>query len=329
MKKKIVVIGGGTGSVAVLSGLKDFADLELSVIVSMTDNGGSNAVIRDEFGLLPLSDVRKSIIALSDSDEEGDVLLRKIFTYRFNNGTGLKGHTIGNLIMMGLSDITGSEANAIQSLSRLFHVKGKVIPVTFDHVNLLAEYNDGSRAKSEHVIDEPVFNEDKRIVKLSLDKPAKANPEAIKGIEKADFILLGPGDLYTTTLANVIVKGIAKAIKKSKGKLVLINNLMTKRGQTHWMSSKNIVGEIEKYCDRKPDLVLVNSASIPKQILNIYKKEGEKVLKDDFLKEDFIIVRSDLISGKIEKDSGDILKRSLVRHDPHKLARELYKIFIK
>ena len=149
---KIVVIGGGTGTIPVLSGLKQFSEFDLQVIVSMTDDGGSNAVIRDEFGLLPLSDLRKSIIALSQND---DKLLRDIFTYRFSKGEGLIGHTLGNLILMGLTETTGSEIGAIEAVSKLFNVKGKVIPVTLDSTKLVADYTDGTKIKGEHIIDEP------------------------------------------------------------------------------------------------------------------------------------------------------------------------------
>ena len=151
-KKKVVVIGGGTGTVAVLHGLKKYNDLDLSVIVSMTDDGGSNAVVRDQFGYLPLSDLRKSIIALSGTKNG---VLRDVFTYRFEKGDGLKSHTLGNLIMMGLADMTGSEIGAIDAASKLFNVHGKIIPVTTDDVRLVAEYEDGSKVEGEHLIDEP------------------------------------------------------------------------------------------------------------------------------------------------------------------------------
>jgi len=216
---------------------------------------------------------------------------------------------------------------AIQALSELFNVGGYVIPVTLDHVSLLAEYSDGTVTKSEHLIDEPLVENDKKIVRLFLDKSAVANPEAIKAIKEADFILLGPGDLYTTTIANIIIGEVARVVSVCKGKLVLINNLMTKKGQTDWMTSSDLVNELAKYCLRKPDVVLTNSADIPQEILEIYRQEGEEILKDDLSDNDLIVVRADLISGKIEKESGDILKRSLIRHDSKKLAEELYKIF--
>jgi len=161
-KRKVVIIGGGTGTTAVLLGLKKYKDLCISVIVSMTDDGGSNAVVRDEFGLLPLSDLRKSIIALSKT-ENG--VLRDVFTYRFEEGEGLRGHTLGNLIMMGLSRMYGTEQDAIDAASKLFAVRGKIIPVTYDDVRLVAEYRDGTKVKGEHLIDEPGEKNRKKQIK--------------------------------------------------------------------------------------------------------------------------------------------------------------------
>jgi uncharacterized cofD-like protein len=204
-KKKVVVIGGGTGTVPVLTGLKNSNNIEISVIVSMTDDGGSNRVIRDEFGLLPLSDLRKSIIALSN---KGNGLFRQLFTYRFDKGKGFRGHTLGNIMMMALSDITGSEIGAIDASCKLFDVVGNVIPVTLDSVRLVAEYEDGKKVCGESRIDEPDCERNERIDEFYLKPKASANPVAIKAIKNADFIIVGPGDLYTSTLANIVVDGL-------------------------------------------------------------------------------------------------------------------------
>ncbi len=138
----ITVIGGGTGTSNVLKGLKRHKDLNLSVIVGTMDDGGSNAVIKDELGLLPLSDIRKSVIALAEDSDNG--LIRELFTYRFSEGQGLKGHTLGNLLMAAMTDITGSEIGAIDAFKYLFEISGDIIPVTLDDAKLVAKYEDGS-----------------------------------------------------------------------------------------------------------------------------------------------------------------------------------------
>lgn len=323
-KKNVVVIGGGTGSIAVLTGLKKHADLDLSVIVSMTDDGGSNAVIRDQFGLLPLSDVRKSIIALSNTNQD---ILRQLFTYRFDRGEGIKGHTLGNLMMLALADISGTELGAIQATSDLFSVQGNVIPVTLQHASLVAEYDDGSVVESEHLIDEPVEDIDRKIIRLSLNKEVEVYEKAAEAIEQADVIIAGPGDLYTTTLANIIIKGIPEAMQKNKGTFIFISNLMTKKGQTHWMKAKDLIDEVGRYAGRKPDVVLVHDDAFPEEALKKYQEKGEFPIEDNLENGDaYEIVRKNIIFDKaVEQDKGDSLVRSLIRHDADKLAEALYQ----
>jgi uncharacterized cofD-like protein len=225
---KITVLGGGTGTTTVLEGLKQHKDLEISVIVGMMDDGGSNAIVRDEFGLLPFSDLRKSIIALSE-ENQGNIL-RNLFTYRFSHGDGLKGHTLGNLLMIAMTEITGSEVEAIEMFKYLFNVRGEIVPVTLDKVKLVAEYDNGTKVVGEHLIDEP--EQDLRIRKFYLDSKASAYEGAIETILNSDYIIVGPGDLYTTTLASIVVDGIPKALQDTKAKIIFIPNLMSKIGQT-------------------------------------------------------------------------------------------------
>jgi len=323
---KITVIGGGTGSTTVLEGLKKKKDLDLNVIVGMMDDGGSNAVVRDEFGLLPLSDLRKSIIALSQENE--NQMLRNLFTYRFSQGNGLKGHTLGNLLMIAMTEITGSEVEAIEMFKYFFSVTGNIIPVTLDKVRLVAEYDDGSKVVGEHLIDEP--EDDKKIVKFYFDNKAQAYQGAVDTIMSSDYIIIGPGDLYTTTLANIIVDGIPQALQKTKAKLIFISNLMSKKGQTRGLTLESMLSLVEGYIGRKFDYVLLNNGRIPQKAYKRYIKQGEHIFKDDIKKNGREIIRADLVANSvIKKDKGDALDRSLVRHDPDKVARELYKIFRK
>ncbi len=323
---KITVIGGGTGSTTVLEGLKKKKDLDLNVIVGMMDDGGSNAVVRDEFGLLPLSDLRKSIIALSQENE--NQMLRNLFTYRFSQGNGLKGHTLGNLLMIAMTEITGSEVEAIEMFKYFFSVTGNIIPVTLDKVRLVAEYEDGSKVVGEHLIDEP--EDDKKIVKFYFDNKAQAYQGAVDTIMSSDYIIIGPGDLYTTTLANIIVDGIPQALQKTKAKLIFISNLMSKKGQTRGLTLESMLSLVEGYIGRKFDYVLVNNGRIPQKAYKRYIKQGEHIFKDDIKKNGREIIRADLVANSvIKKDKGDTLDRSLVRHDPDKVANELYKIFRK
>jgi uncharacterized cofD-like protein len=325
---KVTVIGGGTGTTAVLQGLKEYQDLQISVIVTMMDDGGSNAVVRDDFGLLPLSDLRKSIIALSKHSD--DQIFRKLFTYRFSKGNGLSGHTLGNLIMVGLSEITGSELKTIDAMSAIFDVRGKILPVTLDSVRLVAEYEDGSQIVGEHFIDQD--GPDKRIVKLSLNSKAKAYGGAIDAILNSEFVVIGPGDLYTSLISNLIVPGISESLRKTKAQLIYVPNLMSKKGETRGMHVSHLLAEIERYVGRRMDYVLVNSSKPAAKILKRYKEDGEAMIADDLGKKEDgrVVAREDILStNAVEKEKGDTLKRSFIRHDPQKLATELYNIFRK
>jgi uncharacterized cofD-like protein len=321
----IVVIGGGTGTTTVLEGLKKNRDLHLSVIVGMMDDGGSNAVIRDEFGLLPLSDLRKSIIALAD--DGNNHILRELFTYRFANGEKIKGHTMGNLLMIAMTDIMNGEVEAIEMFKTLFNVRGDIIPVTLDDVKLVAKYSDGTKVVGEHLIDEPEIHKD--IEEFYLDSEAKIFNKASEAIRDADYIVIGPGDVYTTTLQSLIVKGFDKAISKSKAKIIFITNLMSKIGQTRNKTQKDILNIVEEYLGRKVDYVILNKGEIPEGAMKRYIDDGENILEDDLQDGDGRkVLRVDVVANDLVKDEqGDTLKRSFVRHDGKKLEKVLYGIF--
>ena len=321
--KKVVVIGGGTGTSVVLSGLKKYEDLEISAIVNMTDDGGSNAIVRDEFGILPLSDLRKSIIALAD--ERYNEILRELFIYRFHNGDTFKGHTLGNLLMIAAVDIAGSEEGAVRLLEELFNTKGKIIPVTVDDVKLVARYEDGQRIVGEHLIDE--MCEDKKIESFGLDSIANITKDAQEAILEADYIVIGPGDTFTSVLACIVVDGVAEALQKTSGKLIFVSNLMTKIGQTRGLSHRDIVQIMEEYIGRKMDSVVVNNGDIDENLIDRYVEDGESLIVDDLIGDERII-REDIVANtEYVKDKGDNLKRSLVRHDSEKLGKVLYQIF--
>lgn len=326
-KKNIVVVGGGTGTFTILSGLKKYTDqIDLSVIVSMMDDGGSNRIIRDEFGLLPTSDIRQCMVALASNNS--NETLRKLFTYRYESGVGISGMTFGNLFMAALTDIyKGNQKLAIEETCKILGVVGKIIPVTYDKTNLLATYEDGKQVLGEHNIDEPsVEVGNSRIVDLEIFPKAKLNLDTKKVIKEADLIILGPGDLYTSILPNVVVDNLAGEIRSSNAKLVYVLNLMTKHGQSVGYKASNFIEEIEKFIGRRPDLTLVNtSKKVSEKIIKKYKLKKAELVVDD-LGEDGV-VRADLVSNEIyQKPKSDKLARSLIRHDSDKLAREIMKL---
>ena len=327
-QKKVVVIGGGTGTYTVLVGLKKYP-VELSAVVSMMDSGGSNRVIRDEFGFLPTSDIRQCMVALAS--DETDELFRKLFTYRYEAGTGISGMTFGNLFMAALTDIYGSQEEALNKTCELLDVKGKIIPVTFDNTHLVARYSNGQQVLGEHYIDEPSEDNAKhKIVELEVFPKALANPKASYEIEKADLIVLGPGDLYTSVLSNIVIEGIVDALRKTKAKKVLVVNLMTRHGQTDGFTARDHLREVEKYTGRGSiDICIVNkSKNYPKGVLARYHEEDAYPVKDNLGNEGKVkIVRGDFIPKVVyEKPTSDRLIRSLIRHDPDKLAKAIVGI---
>ena len=329
MNKKIVVIGGGTGTYTVLSGLKKYP-VDLSVIVTMMDSGGSNRVMRDELGLLPTSDLRQCLVALA-SDESSEVL-RKLFTYRYENGVGLSGMTFGNLFMAALSDIYSSQKEALEKTCEMLDVKGNIIPVTYDKTNLVARYENGKQVLGEHEIDEPdEVQGEYKIVELEVFPRVDANPDAVNAIKEADLVVLGPGDLYTSILCNIVVPGIAEALSNTKAKVVFVTNLMTKFGQTNKYKASDYLVELEKYLGEGVlDFIIINNTkTYPPGILSRYKQERAKPVKDDLgeKNETVQIVRAQLISDTVyTKAKSDKLNRSLIRHDSDKLAKTVISL---
>lgn len=324
-RKNVVVIGGGTGTYNLLQGLKEYwGEINITKIVPMADSGGSNARIRDEFGLLPLSDVNRGLAALATDVEDHGQLLRELFLYRFNKGDGVCGHNFGNLLLVALTDMLGSEMEAIKVASRILRIRGVVLPVTIDDIHLVATYDDGVEVVGEHDIDEPSEErENHRIIKLTTDVPSEATEETKKALEEADLIVLGPGDLYTSLMSNCVVKGVPEAICNSKARFVYVTNLMSRPGQTRGMKASDYLLEIEKYIGCKPDVAFINSTKLPEEVLKKYEAEGDFPVNDD-LENGIEIIRGDFLATTlVKRKEGDVLKRSFIRHDGRKLARAI------
>lgn len=321
-KRNIVVIGGGTGTFVVLTGLKKY-DVNLSAIVTMADSGGSSGKLRDEYGVLPPGDIRQCLVALSDSD----MLMRELFLYRYNNGT-FDGQNFGNIFISTLEKMTGNIKDAIEAAGKILGIKGKVIPVTTDNVQLHAELENGQIIKGETNIDEPEHDGNLKITKAFLVPEPKVNEDAIQAIKQAELIVIGPGDVYTSIVPNLLVKGIVEAIKSSKAKKVFVLNLMTKYGQTSNLSVKEHVKIIEKYLGKDVlDVVIINNGKVPEDIIKAYEKDKEYSVRDDVKNTKYKIIRADVLKSDIhKKKQGDYIKRSLIRHDPDKLAKILMEL---
>jgi len=327
-KKSVVVIGGGTGIYPVLRGLKKHRDVDVTAVITMADSGGSTGLLRDEFGQLPVGDVRMALAALSAEIDNHDELLRELFLYRFDKGEGLNGHNLGNLLLVALTDMLGSELEAVKVASRILRVRGTVLPVTEDKVHIVATYDDGVEIEGEHHIDEPEEERFKHRIKNLRTKPAATiTPDVQKAIEEADMVVLGPGDLYTSLLANCVVGGVPEAIQASKAQFVFVTNLMTSQGQTHDMTAKDHIHEVFTYVGRAPDTVVVNTGAVPEDLLARYADACQFPVVDDVDNVACNIVRADLLDDEpVIKKEGDVLQRSLVRGDAEKMGETLYNL---
>lgn len=321
-KQKIVVIGGGTGSFVIITGLKHLENIHITAIVTSMDSGGSTGRLRDEFGYLPVGDIRQCLVALSQDQDSH--LLRELFSYRFSKGEeGLKGHNLGNLLITALSDILGSETAAIQATQKLLKIEGDVLPVSLTNTQLVAHYANGKVLQGEHNIDAPPYphNGNMRIDKLELIPKASTYLQVKDAISEADIILIGPGDLYTSIFPNLLVDGVAQAINGSTAKVVYTLNLMTKFAQTANFTAQDHVNEVSKYLGKRPDYVLINNTPLPQEVLTRYLAQDDFPVTDDLPNEPWV-VRTDLLATEqVVTPAGDVVKRSLIRHDGHKIAK--------
>lgn len=324
--KNIVVIGGGTGTFTVLSGLKKYQDVNLKAIVSMADNGGSTGLLRTELGVLPPGDIRQCLIALSNSPK----VLSDLFMYRFEDGR-LSGHNFGNIFLSGLEKVTGDFEQAIIEAGKILNISGEVIPVSLEAMNLHAELGNGAVVVGEAAIDAARPNADQPIKRLFLNPTVRASWRAIDAIKTADVIILGPGDLYTSLIPNLLVQGVLEGLRITRARKVYICNLMTKHGQTNNFKASDFVRELERYIGPGIfDTILVNNEKPNQDVLTHYASEAEYWVEPDIerIKQaGYKVLTGNFLSTTIApKIKADELKRSMLRHHSDRLGETLYAI---
>lgn len=349
--KRVVVVGGGTGVSTALRGLKQYT--YPTAIVSMMDNGGSSGRLRDEYdGLLPPGDITRCIWVLSDNND-----LKKECDYRIREGEEydavegvykilcpltqrhngvlfdkvelrgrcdrlkdnyLVGHTIRNLVYTVLYQLTKNNNEVvIRLLHDLFETKGRAHPVTLNNVHLDDMLEDGTIIRGEKNIDVPKHNPKLKIEKIWLNPDAFAYAYALKAIEQADVIGIGPGDIYTSVIPNFLVKGIVESIRESKAKKVYICNLMTKNGETNGFKASDHVREIEKYLgEGTVDYVICNTKKPSEELLDLYEKENRFFVEPDLNGGRYNVLEDCLLNEKNWGDGGN-----LIRHHPTRLAK--------
>jgi len=321
-KKKVVVVGGGTGTYQVLTGLKKYP-LELSAVISMCDSGGSTGRLRKELGILPPGDVRRAILALSDLPF-AQKTLEEVFNFRFENGKTLAGHSLGNILIAALVQITGSMDRAIKEAARILNASGHIYPVTLDKTNLVAILDDGTRIFGETNIDMRKIKTKIPIRNVYISPKAGIFYDAAQAIKGADLVVFGPGDLYTSLIPTLLTSGMKEALLKTDAKIVYVVNLMTKRGETDGFAASNFVEEFGKYLEEAADklnYVIVNKKinSSKEKIASWYRRYGCTPVKDDLTK---LKKKLDykLITGEFVDNT------TLLRHNPEKLAKAIIKL---
>lgn len=322
--KKVVTIGGGTGSFTVLSGLKNYP-LALTAIVTMADDGGSSGVLRDEFGVLPPGDLRQCLVALSEADK----VMRELFNHRYTS-SDLKGHNFGNLFISALEQITGRLDLALDVAAKILNVRGRVVPVTLSKVRLVAELKNGKKLEGEKELTAYQLVSKFGIKKMYLQPRATANPRAIKAIREADVIIVGPGNLYSSIVPNFLVAEIRKAFIASKATKVYVANLMNRHGHTDDFTVLDYVRTLEAVIGKKNvfDVVVYNTKKPAKALVRKYADEGEPLsVGKDTRKHGRRFIGADILAEGIAKTSKkDLLRRTLIRHDADKLAKVLVKL---
>jgi uncharacterized cofD-like protein len=316
---KITTIGGGSGQYALLSGLRDLSEITIDAIVSMVDSGGSTGRLRDELGILPPGDVLKCLLALSPQRE----IARALFLKRFSKDKRLKGHNSGNMLLTMLSRYTGSFPAGVQALGEILDVRGNILPVTTDRATLVAELTDGTRIFGENAIDMPRGGQLSKIKDVYLvphhSGCITAYPPVIDAINAADYIIIGPGDLFTSILSNIVVPGVKDAIKRTKATIVYVVNIMTKYGETHNYSGVDFIEKLEEGIGRSVQIVIGNRTKPDDAILEGYRKQEAEFV--EFIDEQKFWQNRKFYLTDLLDTSG-----SIVRHDSQKLARLIQEI---
>jgi uncharacterized cofD-like protein len=322
----IVVIGGGTGSFTLLSGLKRYTS-NITALVNMSDGSDQSGVLWDELGVLPPGDVRQCLVALSDTEK-----VRDLFTYRFDEGS-LDGHSFGNLFLSAVQKMTDSFEQAIEVASDVLRITGRVLPVTLDKVTVAAETPDGYKTTGQDKVSTAKFEGQKP--ELSITPAVTATSSVLQALKQADVIVIAPGNLYGTLAPALLVGDIGKALKKTKAKVVQVVNLVTKPGQTDNFTVSDYASEVERFAGVGPilDYVIFNTDEPTKQMRDKYVRGGEYMLEFDL----------DVLEGAhyraiglplidkspITHDKNDKIthRRSLIRHDSDVVSREIMKIY--
>lgn len=313
-KIKVVTIGGGTGLSVLLRGLKKYP-LEITAVVTVADDGGSSGKIRSDMNIPSPGDIRNVIAALSDVEP----YLEKMFQYRFDSGE-VKGHPVGNLMIAAMTDIHGDFSTAVKVMSRILNVRGTVLPTTNDIATLNAVLSDGEIIRGESSITKAGGVIDHVYITPSRVKP---NEDVLKAIEEADYIIMGPGSLYTSIIPNLVISKVSEKIRESNAKKIYVCNVMTQHGETDNYTVSDHIVAINKHVEENIfDLVIANSREFDDSILSKYHKEKQEPVKIDQEK------IKELGIKLIKNNDVGIVDNNTIRHNTDKVSELIYDYII-
>ncbi len=307
--KKVVVIGGGTGQSAILRGLKKIEGIALTTIVTVADDGGSTGRLRRQFHIPAMGDIRHVMCALAESES----MLKSLMNFRFSGESDIGGHNLGNLILTALAQESGSFMNAIEQCCKVLNIKGQILPSTEQVITLYAMMQDGTIVRGESNI--PKFKN--RVERVFYEEDVVANEKAVQAILEADYIIYGIGSLYTSILPNLIIEGIAKALKQSEAKKIYICNAMSQSGETDYYSLEDHVQAIIDHTFPEAiDIVVAHNNIISPQILARYELMGSFPILVKEQNHDYRLLYCDMLS----------FENQLIRHDSEKIKEMLERL---
>ena len=313
--KKIVIFGGGSGLSQMLKGLKLFP-IDITAVVSVSDNGGSTLRLRKDFNIPAVGDISKVLISMSNTDKD----IINLMNYRFKQSKSLGNHSVKNLLLTALLEQKGNFASAIPVLAKLLDVEGRILPITEDNAELMGITEDNKKVYGETSITKTK----KKIIKITYDHEVKANPEVLEAISEADLIVFSSGSLLTSIIPNIIIKDIVKAIKKSKAPKLYICNLVTQPGETDDYKVSNHIEELEKYLGKGTiNIVLANNVEIPQELVKKYATEEQKdpvILDEEALNQRNV---------KVIKDKMYTIEDGFLRHDTLKTGYLVFSILME
>ena len=313
--KKIVVLGGGTGLSVLLRGLKQFP-LDITAIVTVADDGSSSGRLREEFDIFAVGDIRNVLVSLS----EVEPLIEDLLQYRFNTDDSLNNHPMGNLLLTALYNITGNLTESLRSLSKIFNIKGTILPFTEDNPILIAHTKDGKIIEGESKITKA----GKEIDYIEYKEEVKPTREVIRAIDEADLIIFGFGSLYTSIIPNLLSTEVVNSLINSKAKKMYVCNIMSEHGETDGYKVSDCIKKINSYVkDNMIDVVLVNSTEVPDEIKNRYLEETASQIEVDY------DVLNNMNVEVIEDELLDINEVKEVRHNPYRTALAIFNYIVK